>query len=243
VIVSDDAALTWLGHSSILLELDGMRLITDPLLRRRVLHLKRRVPLLEERLDPDATLISHVHWDHLDFPSLRSLGRDLRLVVPRGAGKLVRRRRFTNVVEVGIGEEVAVGPVSVRATYAEHDIGRGRGSSPALGFLIAGSRVVYFAGDTDVFAGMADLGAEIDVAVLPIGGWGPTVPEGHMDPERAVRAIELLRARVVVPVHYGTYRAWGVAKADADPAEELRRLLPEGTAALQILEVGERLAL
>lgn len=211
--------ITWLGHSAVLLELDGVRLLTDPVLRKRVAHLRRVAPNAGFRVleDLDAALVSHLHYDHLDVPSLERLGRSQRLVVPRGAGSVLRRHHFWRVAELGVGDELSVGPLVVRATHAEHD-GRRRpfgAKAPAVGYLIQGSINVYFAGDTDLFDGMDVLAPGLDVALLPIAGWGPRIPAGHLDPFRAARALVRLRPRCAVPIHWGTYRRIGM---DRDPA-------------------------
>jgi L-ascorbate metabolism protein UlaG (beta-lactamase superfamily) len=202
--------ITYVGHATVQVALDGTRLLTDPLLRLRVAHLRRRAPLAAGALRGlDAVLVSHAHYDHLDLPSLERLGRETPVVVPRGCGALLRRRRFAHVIEVDVDETIAVGAVSVRATVAEHDGSRGPFgvSGPALGFVIEGSQRVYFAGDTEVFAGMADIAAEpLDVALVPIWGWGPSLGRGkHMDPGRAAESLALLRPRIAVPIHWGTY--------------------------------------
>jgi len=242
--------ITWLGHSTVLAELDGVRLLTDPLLRRRVLHLRRVAPLPELDAAIDAVLVSHTHWDHLDLPSLRRIGHSTRVVVPRGAGRLLRRAGFTTVDEVDPGEVVHVGDVSVTATPAEHDSGGRlrRAVAPALGFVLSCSCSVYFAGDTDVFPGMADLATGLDLALLPVWGWGPRLPAGHMDPRRAAEALTLLRPRSAVPVHWDTYRAVGARRAsgaDPSPGEAFRRfaadLAPE--VEVEVLPVGGALTL
>jgi L-ascorbate metabolism protein UlaG (beta-lactamase superfamily) len=217
---------TYVGHATVLIELDGARLLTDPVLRDRVLHLRRApaavVPPLGEL---DAVLVSHAHWDHLDRRSLERLGRDVRIVIPRGAGKLVRRRGFGSVVELDLGDRAEVGSVSVTATQADHDAGRGPlgTRAPAFGYLIEGTRRVYFAGDTDLFPELAEL-APVDLALLPVAGWGPRVPAGHLDPRRAAEAARLLGARAAVPIHWGTYsgRSWkgGRGSVERTPADE-----------------------
>ena len=108
--------VTWIGHGTALVDLDGVRLLTDPLLRDRVAHLRRRVPPPDAAAlrDLDAVLISHLHRDHLDLPSLRRVARDLPLVVPRGGGRLLLRRGFDAVREVAPGDEVAIGALTVR---------------------------------------------------------------------------------------------------------------------------------
>jgi L-ascorbate metabolism protein UlaG (beta-lactamase superfamily) len=204
------AAVTYVGHATVRLALDGSRLLTDPLLRTRVAHLRRRVPVAPEALRGiDAVLVSHAHYDHLDLPSLERLGRGTPVIVPRGCGSLLRRRRFAHVVEVDVGETIEIGAVSVRATAAEHDGSRGPfgAGGPALGFIVEGSRRIYFAGDTDVFPSMAHIaGGALDLALIPIWGWGPSLGRGkHMDPEGAAEALTLLEPRFAIPIHWGTY--------------------------------------
>ena len=236
------SGLTWLGHSTVVIDVDGTRLLTDPVLRRRVWHLRR-----EAAVDPgpvDGILISHTHFDHLDRPSLRRLDHSLPVVVPRGAGELVRRSGFARVLEVDVGEEVEVAGLAVRATDAEHESSRGPLSAraPSLGFLVEDS--VYFAGDTDLFDGMAELGP-LDVAILPVSGWGSRLPAGHLDPRGAAEALRLLRPKLAVPVHYGTFRT-PFAEAPGDrPAREFAtaaaELAPEVD--VRVLAIGETLAL
>jgi L-ascorbate metabolism protein UlaG (beta-lactamase superfamily) len=145
---------------------------------------------------------------------------------------MLRRRGFDAVNEIAEGEEVSIGGVSVLATHAEHSARRGlfAGRVPALGFLISGSAQIYFAGDTDVFPGMRDLRPGLDVALLPIAGWGPRVPAGHMDPRRAAEALVLLQPRSVIPIHWGTYARIGLSRDPAvlrEPGERFERLAAE----------------
>ena len=242
--------IVWIGHSTVLIEADGARILTDPLLRSRVAHVRRVIenpPAIGGELD--AVLLSHVHHDHLDFPSL-GLVRAHRILVPRGAARLLERRGFKNVVELEEGEELSIGSVTVLATHAAHDARRWPYGTvvPALGYLIRGSAQLYFAGDTDLFEGMVELGLGLDVALLPIDGWGPRVGPGHLDPRLAAEALRLLTPRVAVPIHWGTYRRIGlhgdVAKL-RERAELFRRfaeeLAPEVD--VQILMPGEHLDL
>jgi L-ascorbate metabolism protein UlaG (beta-lactamase superfamily) len=196
--------VTYLGHATTLVELDGVRLLTDPVLRRRVLHLRRSGPAPPVE-HVDAILISHGHQDHLDLPSLRRFPAETPIVVPRGLGRAVRG--FSDVREVDEGDEVAVGAVTVRATHADHG-GRalpGR-STAAVGYALLGSGRVFFAGDTGLFDAMDGLFPDLDVALLPIWGWGPTIGPGHLDPRGAAEALTLLRPRLAVPIHWGTLR-------------------------------------
>ena len=165
-------SLHWLGHSTVVVDVNGTRVVTDPVLRRRVAHLVRDAAVPVDALGGvEVALVSHLHYDHLDLPSLVSLGRDLPVAVPRGAGPLLRRRRFGSVTEVEPGDELLSG--TVRVVPAAHDGPRCPlgASGRAVGYVIGG---VYFAGDTDLFAGMREI--ECDVAVLPVAGWGPTLP-------------------------------------------------------------------
>ena len=122
-----------------------------------------------------------------------------------------------------------VGNVDVVATTAVHDGSRMRWTEDlgAVGFVVEGSARVYFAGDTDIFDGMRGLAERIDVALLPVWGWGPDVGEGHLDPEGAAKAAALLAPRVAVPIHWGTLaspRVWWRDDADC-PAREFERLV------------------
>ena len=199
------AKLTFVGHATVAVDLDGTRLLTDPVLRNRLGPLRRHGPPIERAAlqDVDAVLISHLHRDHADLPSLRRLG-DVPMLVPPGAGRFLERRGFRSVSELEIGESADVGAVTVTAVEAVHDVsGRSSRGAEAIGFLISGRRRIYFAGDTDVFDGMSSLHG-VDLALLPIWGWGPNLGPGHMDPERAARAAALIEPRIVVPIHWGT---------------------------------------
>jgi L-ascorbate metabolism protein UlaG (beta-lactamase superfamily) len=199
--------IEYVGHATVVVDLDGVRLVTDPLLRNRVAHLRRAVPVDTRALrGVDAILISHAHYDHLDLPSLDKLGKKIPLVVPRGLGGLLRKRKFESVLEVGLGEGVRIGELSISAVQAEHEGSRGPFgvTAESLGYVVSGSKSVYFAGDTDLFEGMRELGP-VDVALVPIWGWGPSLGAGHLDPERAAEAVARVRPGVVVPIHWGTY--------------------------------------
>jgi L-ascorbate metabolism protein UlaG (beta-lactamase superfamily) len=208
--VSGPLLLDFIGHSAVRIELDGVRLLTDPVTRGRVGPLRRVEPVPDRhRLrDIDAVLISHLHWDHLDVPSLRDLGRSVPVFVPVGSGPWMRAAGFRDVREIGVGDVAEVGGVVVRAVPAVHSGFRPPlgPTAPPLGFVVRGSRSIYFAGDTDLFDGMGDLGEPIDVALLPVWGWGPTLGRGlHLDPLRAAQALRLIRPRAAVPIHWGTY--------------------------------------
>jgi L-ascorbate metabolism protein UlaG (beta-lactamase superfamily) len=242
--------ITYVGHATTLVELGGTRLLTDPLLRSRVGPIRRIVALpgADSSAGLDAVLISHAHHDHLDVPSLRRIPRDVPVIAPPGCARLVRRTGH-DVVEMEAGASIRVGTVDVLAIPAEHD---GRrlpvgSSAPAVGYMIGAAARVCFFGDTDLFAAMGELATGLDVALLPVWGWGPRVGPGHLDPERAARAAAMLRPRIAVPIHWGTVarpRVWW----RADPAMPARRFATlvgvyAPLVTVRILAPGERLAL
>lgn len=214
-------SLTWVGHASAVVDVGGHRVLTDPLLRRRVAHLRRRVEPVEPGLADgvDLVLISHAHMDHLHLPSLKQIAPDVPIVAPRGTGRLLARAGRRRVHEVLAGDRIEVGDVRIDVIPALHPGGRGphtRLAADPIGFVVEidGFRT-YFAGDTDLFDEMSRLGP-IDLALLPIWGWGRTIGVGHLDPERAVEAAALIRPGLVVPVHWGTFSP-----------EDFRRRRPE----------------
>jgi len=223
-------ALHFLGHATTRVELAGRVALTDPVLTRWTGPLTRVVanPDVAAWTGVDLVLISHLHGDHLHLPSLALLGKDTRIVVPRGAGRWLAKHGFTAVEEISPGETVTDGDLSVTATEAVHS-GHRWGPrlthgphAPAVGHLLeAGGFRVYSAGDTDLFPGMADLGP-VDVALLPVWGWGPNLGPGHLTPRRAAEAAGLLRARAAVPVHWGTLAVPGLHRT-----AKMRRLLVE----------------
>jgi L-ascorbate metabolism protein UlaG (beta-lactamase superfamily) len=222
-----DERITFVGHATLLIETGGARFITDPVLRSRVIHLQRHGRAVAEDVqrDLDGILISHLHRDHWDTPSLRLLERWTPIVVPRGAGALAASAGFTDVREVAVGDAVELSGVMVRAVPAEHDDRRDPVSgvrADPIGYVVEGPTRVYFAGDTDTFAGMRHLAGDgrLDVALLPVWGWGPSLGAGHMDPQRAAESLELLRPRIAMPIHWGTLYPVGLHLRNALPLSE-----------------------
>jgi L-ascorbate metabolism protein UlaG (beta-lactamase superfamily) len=234
--------LTWVGHATVLFEVGGARLLSDPVLRDRLAHLRRHGappgPDVAQRID--AVLISHVHFDHLDAPSLKLLGKDVRMLVPTGGGRLLTRIGFANVDELRVGDRAEVAGAVVTAVPAVHDGHRHPLAHEAetLGFEVAGAQRVYFAGDTELFDAMSDLAGGLDVALLPVWGWGPSLGPGHMDPLGAARAAATLRPRVAVPIHWGTLFPVGLARTKGraliDPPHEFARHLAQLAPEVQV---------
>jgi L-ascorbate metabolism protein UlaG (beta-lactamase superfamily) len=245
--------ITYVGHATVLIELAGVRILTDPMLRSRLLlFIRRHAPEPERTVtrDLDAVLVSHLHPDHLDFPSLRGVDRTTLIVVPAGGGGMLARRGFSNVVELRPGETANVSSVAVRATPAEHEgrrykVGR---ALDALGYMVDGEgRRVYFAGDTDLFEGMKELAGDLDVALLPVAGWGTHLHAGHLDPRRAAEAAAIMRPRVAVPIHWGTLLRVGLHRRRpellTDPPREFVECLADLAPSVRpaVLQPGETL--
>jgi L-ascorbate metabolism protein UlaG (beta-lactamase superfamily) len=246
-VPSEEGGLTYVGHATVLIELAGLRILTDPLFGGGILHVRRQVPapVIGDLRPIDAILISHAHRDHLDHRSLRLLAAECPVVVPRGCAATARRAGAREVIELDEGDRLPLGEIVVKAVHAAHDGRRHPFGRPiaALGYVLEGPCAVYFAGDTDLFSGMSALAGRIDAAMLPIWGWGPRVPTGHLDPERAAEAVARIRPQLAVPIHWGTLRAWGAQRA-IDPvaparafADAVKRLAPRTE--VRILAPGE----
>jgi L-ascorbate metabolism protein UlaG (beta-lactamase superfamily) len=226
-----------------------VRVLTDPLLRDRIGPLVRVVPppRVEDAAGLDAVLLSHLHYDHADLPTLARLGASTPVLAPRGAGPWLEAHGLRAVRELSAGEQTTMGPLTVIATPAVHD-GRRRPlgvSAQPIGFVVRGSRSVYFAGDTDLFPGMADMTGAIDVALLPVSGWGPTLGAGHLDPPRAATAAALISPRLAVPIHWGTFALWPRPLRPADrerPARDFAALVARHAPGVDVrlLAPGER---
>lgn len=211
------AQVHYIGHATVLIDIGRIRVLTDPVLRDRLFFLQRHGPnpapdLLEER-PPDVVILSHLHYDHTDLPSLRGLRRTTPLIAPRGAGKYLQRNTGLEIHEMAVGDKVQIADVEITALPAEHGrVTPGlRPTTTCLGYTMCNHLSVYFAGDTDLFEGMQDIGTQygLDLALLPVWGFGPRVGGGHLTPMTAARALTMLRPRVAVPIHWGALRYAG----------------------------------
>ncbi len=206
--------VTWLGHATVVVDMDGVRIVSDPLLRRHNGILRRRggaTPEGEAWSGADAVLLSPLHHDHAEVGSLRMLSGLPVLTAPENAVWVAKK----GLVGRGLGEGEwvpvgAAGDVAVRLVPAVHH-SRPMPHRPnaANGHLVRGpSGVVWLAGDTDLYPGMEShpelAGSPVDVAVVPVGGWGPRLSPGHMGPKQAATACRLVAARAAVPVHWQT---------------------------------------
>jgi len=250
----EPARLTWLGHSSFLVQLDGVSLLLDPVLEDRMGPLGiigRNVPppLRPGQLPRiDAVLVSHDHYDHLDLPTLRAV----RAPVAAGLGneELLRRERLL-AVPLRWWQTVKVRDVAITFVPSQHFSGRGLGGRNRTlwgGFVIQGPpATLYHSGDTGYFSGFKEIGRRfpaIDVAMLPIGAYDPRwfMAPVHVDPEEALQAFVDLGARTFVAMHWGTFKQ-ADEPLDEPPvrleAERARRAIPEER--VKVLAIGETL--
>jgi L-ascorbate metabolism protein UlaG (beta-lactamase superfamily) len=214
-IGSDDLAVTFVGHATLLLQWKGLNILTDPNFVPRVVVPKRLVEpgIPIEQLPPlDLIVVSHAHLDHLVKASLRKLGKEVPVVVPTGLAELITPLGFRRVYELnwwdvyeGDGFKVIHVPAKHWGRRTPHDRERGYG-----GFVIERhGHHVYFAGDTAYFQGFLEIGRAfpIDLALLPIGAYRPlSFRQVHCNPEDALQAFEDMQARYMVPIHWGTFR-------------------------------------
>ncbi len=256
--VAADLAATWYGHASVMVEVDGQRLLLDPVWGERVSPSRtvgpRRLhppPVPIDDLPPvDAILISHDHYDHLDLPTVRSLLRTQTapFVVPLGIGAHLRRWHVPDerIVELDWGQQADVGELRLTCTQARHFSGRGLSRDNTLwsSWVIRGPRHrVYFGGDTGYTPGFADIGGEhgpFGLTLLPIGAYGAQWPHIHMTPEEAVRAHRDLGGDVLLPIHWATFdlafHAW------AEPVQRLYVAAAQAGVALALPRPGERIS-
>lgn len=256
----NELGVTFIGHSSFLLQVHGRKLLVDPVFSKRlvVLRRQRRPGITVEALPAiDVILLTHAHMDHLDMASLRRViratrrltGRTPEVVVPRGVEDLVERLGFSRIHRLAWWEQVEIQGLTVTMTPCKHwgarmfrDTHRGYG-----GYVIqGGGQSIYHSGDTAYFDGFSEIGARLrpEVALLPIGAYFPdSYRSVHTSPEEALRGFVELGAQQMVPMHYGTFRL------GREPMEEpLQRLEVEAErlgikGKIKILAEGETMHL
>lgn len=262
LVGADEVGVTFIGHSSFLLQIGGKNVLVDPVFAKRLVILRRlrRAGVRVRDLPPiDVVLVSHAHMDHLNLPSLRAVVRATRraggaapvVVVPNGVDDLVRWVGFARVETMSWWEERVVEGLRVTMTPCQHwgarmfrDTHREYGGYTVA--ALAGGKTIYHSGDTAYFGGFSEVGARLrpDVALLPVGAYFPdSYRSVHTSPEEAVRGFLETGAETMVPMHYGTFRL------GREPMEEpLERLAREGKRLglgdrVRVLAEGETLRL
>jgi L-ascorbate metabolism protein UlaG (beta-lactamase superfamily) len=249
------AQVNYIGHATVLIDIGTIRVLTDPVLRDRVFFLQRHghnpAPELLEERQPDVVLLSHLHYDHADLPSLRSLPPTTIVVAPRGSGAYLSRWAGIQVHEMSEGDRLQVGDVEITALPANHgpNFSMPRPAAECLSYTMRNRLSVYFAGDTDLFDAMHDVGREfdLDMALLPVWGYSYRLGPGHLNPLTAAQALNRLQPRIAVPIHWGSLRLpgprafWqGVDHMHLPPrafAAHAARLAPETE--VRVLEPGQ----
>jgi L-ascorbate metabolism protein UlaG (beta-lactamase superfamily) len=259
VVGAEEQAVTFIGHSSFLVQMKGLGVLIDPVFATRLIVLRRqRRPGVRVKDLPtiDAVLLTHAHMDHLNRPSLKAIVREMRrrgrrapvAIVPNGVGDLVADLGFSEVMALRWWESAEVKGLNVTATPAKHwgarmfsDTHRGFG-----GYVLEaeGAKSVYHSGDTAYFGGFAEIGKRLKpkIALLPIGAYFPdSYRSVHTSPEEALQGFLDLGSETMVPMHYNTFRL------GREPMEEpLARLLTAAEKAgvlgrVEALGEGQRL--
>lgn len=217
-----EITVTWIGHSTLLLQIDGLSILTDPVWSDRASPVgfagpkRRHSPglRLQDLPEIDIILISHNHYDHLDKKTIKYFGNKPLYIVPLGVGDFFESLGIKRYQEMDWWDSIRVNTIEIISTPAQHFSGRNlfdRNKTLWCGWLLKGrTRSIYFAGDTGYFPGFKEINERhgpVDIAALPIGSYNPPwyMEPVHMNPEQAVDAFLELQARIFVPIHWGTF--------------------------------------
>lgn len=238
----DGVRMTWVGHSTLLIQAGGRSILTDPMFSARCFPVqwagpKRAVPpgVPFRELPPiDAVVVSHAHYDHLDDATIRRLGPRSAYLVPKGLGPWMRKRGLNRIREMDWWYEEELLDLKVTCLPAQHFSARtpfDTNKSLWCSWMIeVAGWTIYFGGDSGYFPGYRQIAARfpsIDVAALPIGAWKPrfVMKPVHLNPPEAVQAFRDLGARHFVPIHWGTFKL--TDEALDQPPRALRKIWEE----------------
>lgn len=246
-----DTTITWIGHSSFLIQMNGLNIVTDIVWANRMgFDVRLTEPGLtpEQMPEIDVVLISHSHYDHLDIPSLRKLKGNPVFLAPIGLKNFLERRKFNDVKEFKWWDSTSINNVTFTFVPSRHWTKRtltDTNTSHWGGWMMeGGGKTIYFVGDSGYFEGFKEIGEKfsIDFALIPIGAYEPEwfMSSQHINPEEAVQVFLDMRAKMFIPMHYGAFRL-----ADDTPKEALDRLKGEWEnqgleeKSLHMLKLGE----
>jgi L-ascorbate metabolism protein UlaG (beta-lactamase superfamily) len=248
-------SITWIGHSTFLIQFEGMNILTDPVWAKRMGLQKRLTEpglTMEQLPEIDIVLISHGHYDHLDFPTLKKLHGDITYYVPAGLRTLFNKKGYNKVIEANWWESFSHHNVKLTFVPAQHWTKRtltDTNTSHWGGWVVESTKMnhnVYFAGDSGYFRGFKEIGErfDVDVVLMPIGAYEPEwfMKISHINPEESIKAFLELKGKTFIPMHYGAYRL-----ADDTGPEALERLMNEwkrlelDPGQLAVLKIGETL--
>ncbi|MEF2967532.1 MBL fold metallo-hydrolase [Paenibacillus sp. M1] len=264
----EEASVTWIGHSTFFIQYEGLNIVTDPVWAKRMGFQRRLgspgLPIAKVP-DIDVILISHSHYDHMHVSSIRRLyGSGTQIIAPSGLGRKMLRKGFRRTIELSWWEHAEIGNAKISFVPTQHWTRRtpfdtntshwgGYVLEPAAGPAarrddekLPQQPVIYFAGDSGYFRGFAEIGNrfDIDVALLPIGAYEPEwfMTSQHTTPEEALQAFVDVKAKLMVPMHYGTFRlADDTAREALDRLEADRRKRGIAEDAIRVLMHGETL--
>ncbi len=249
----DEISVTWIGHATLLVNIHGTKILTDPMYSDYILVFAKRyfepgVPI-EKLPDIDAIVISHEHYDHLDRATLEQLSKDIPVIIRKGNSERVKEAGMKDIRELEWWESTEVKDVRITAVPAQH------GRANACGFVIEGEKSFYFAGDTGYFSAFEEIGKkfDLDVAFLPMSHYksrhgrervDKMLKRIHMGPADFPDAIKDLGVELVIPMHYLTFRNVGILELPLDePPRYMREISKKHglEKIVKMLDIGEKI--
>ncbi|MCG7344882.1 MBL fold metallo-hydrolase [Sporosarcina sp. ACRSL] len=223
-------SITWIGHSTFLIQMNGLNMLTDPVWANWMGISKRLTApgiVLTDLPEIDVVFISHGHYDHLDFPTIKRLKGNPTYYVPNGLGHAFKKRGYEKVFEANWYDWFEMADMTFSFVPAQHWVKRtltDTNTSHWGGWIIENEEhSIYFVGDTGYFRGFKEIAEKFNIqtVLMPIGAYEPEwfLKESHINPEDAVKAFLELEAHTFIPMHYGTYHL-----ADDTGPEAIARL-------------------